>query len=202
MKQRAFWWTGLAAIALALSVLVGSAWQVGLSAAPPHILQVAQEVPEVETFAPETALALVGNYEDPQGNFQVGLLEGYTTSSAAGSPLFQNGDGSLAYSVIRVPLNSDTLLSEIGLVEIAQQTLGQGEGFQTRTFNTVPEGGVQIAWVGRLSQGAAPPQPVSGTILAKQQGVDTYLLVVAALEDAVEQVPQVVSTLTDTLVIL
>ncbi|MEM9004056.1 MAG: hypothetical protein AAGE59_11090 [Cyanobacteria bacterium P01_F01_bin.86] len=201
MKRRSFWWVGIVAIALALSVLLSNAWQVGWEAAPVNSFSIAQETPEAEAPA-ETALPIAGSYEDPQGNFQVGLLEGYITNSAAGSPLFQSGDGSLAYSVIRVPLNNETPLSEIGLVEIAQQTLGQGEGFQTRTFNTVPEGGLQIDWIGRLSQGSAPPKPVSGTILAKQQGLAVYLLVVAALDEAVDQVPAAISTLADTLIIL
>lgn len=164
---------------------------------------VAQEATDdTDPIPSNPGIPITGNYEDPQGNFQVGLLEGYATRSAAGSPLFQNDDGSLAYSIVRVPLESETQLSEIGLVEIAQQTLGQGEGFQTQTFNTLPDGAVQIDWLGRLSQGTAPPQPVSGTILAKQQGAAAYLIVVAALDAAVEQVPDIVSTLADTLVVL
>ncbi|MEO1182518.1 MAG: hypothetical protein AAFX51_17110 [Cyanobacteria bacterium J06636_28] len=188
-------------VALAVSLLVGNSWQESWIAASSRPVKVAQEA--VETAPPAaTELGIAGNYEDPQGNFQVGLLEGYAASSVAGSPLFQNSDGSLAYSVIRVPLASETRLSEIGLVEIAQKTLGQGEGFQTQTFNTVPDGGVQIDWNGRLSEGAAPPQPISGTILAKQQGAAAYLIVVAALDAVVEQVPDVVSTLAGTLVVL
>lgn len=201
MRQRTFWWLGLAVLALALSVLVSNAWLGGWIAAPLNPIQIAQEIPSVDAPSPDE-LSIIGDYTDPQGNFQVGLLEGYTSSFAAGSPLFQNGDGSLAYSVVRVPLSGEALLSEIGLVEIVQQALGQGEGFQTQTFNTVSDGGIQIAWTGRLSQGAAPPQPVSGTVLVKQQGAEAYLLVVAALESATDQVPDLVSTLAGTLVIL
>ncbi|NER78613.1 MAG: hypothetical protein F6K42_03365 [Leptolyngbya sp. SIO1D8] len=151
----------------------------------------------------ESELIVSGLYEDPQGKFQIGILDGYAVSTAAGSPLFQLGDGSLAYSVIRVPLDSESPLAEIGLVEIAQQTLGRGEGFQTQTFSTVPGGGLQIFWTGRFSrQSSAPPQPISGTLLVKQQGAEAYLLIVAAFEDAVAQVPRIITTLTNTLVIL
>jgi hypothetical protein len=101
-----------------------------------------------------------------------------------------------------VPLNSDTPLTDIGLAEVAQRTLGRGEGFQTQTFNPLPGGGLQISWTGRFTQGAAPPQPVSGTVMVKQQGAQAYVLVVSALETAVPQVPQVVSVLLDTLKIL
>ena len=203
MKRRSFWWLGLAVIAVALSVLASPLWQEAWIAAPTSVLQVAQETPDSDSPPSDVnGLAIAGDYTDPQGNFQIGVIEGYTVNSAAGSPLFQNGDGSLAYSVVRVPLNGDALLSEIGLVEIAQQTLGQGEGFQTQTFNTVADGGVQIAWTGRFSQGAAPPQPLTGTVLVKQQGAEAYLLIVAALEAATGQVPNIVSTLAGTLVIL
>ena len=202
MRRRSFWWIGIAAIALAVSVLVSTPWQGTWQAAPSGPIQMAQEAADTDASPSATGLVTIGNYEDPQGNFQVGLLEGFTPSSVAGSQLFQNGDGSLAYSIIRVPLENETQLSEIGLVEIAQQTLGQGEGFQTQTFNTLPDGSVQISWLGRLSQGAAPPQPVSGTILAKQRAAATYLIVVAALDTAVEQIPDVISTLGATLVVL
>lgn len=202
MKQRSFGWMGLVAIALILSVLISSVWQNGWAITSLDFFEIAQETPESESAVPDLGLALSGTYEDPQGNFQIGILDGYAVSSAAGSPLFQNAEGSIAYSVVWVPLSSETPLSEIGLVEIAQQTLGQGEGFQTQTFNAVPDGGLEISWRGRLSQGADPPRPVSGVVLVQQEGAEAYLLVVAALEDATSQVSEVVSTLTDTLTIL
>ena len=198
MKRRSMGWLAIAAIALIGSLLLGPGWR-SVAADPGLILaQTPEAPPALEAAQP----ALSGTYEDPQGQFQVGILEGYTVSTTAGSPLFQLPDGSLAYSVVRVPLSSDAPLPDIALVETARQALGNGEGFQTQTFTPVPGGGLQIAWSGRLSQGAAPPQPVSGTVLAKQQGAIAYLIVVAALESGAPQVPQVVSTLVDTLQIL
>jgi len=200
MTRRSIVWMSLAAIALTISLLLGSGWRTQ-GVATPTAIQLAQESSESEPSSEGGGPAVTGTYEDPQGAFQVGILDGYSVSSAAGSPLFQASDGSLAYSIVRLPLTSDVPLSEIGLVEVAEQTLGDGEGFQTQTFSTVAGGGLQIAWTGRYTQGGAPPQPISGTILVKQQGAEVYLLAVAALEPAVAQVPAVVSTLAETLTI-
>lgn len=203
MNRRLLGWTGIAAIALTVVLLLSNGWHQGIKASSADTLQIAQESTEaVPTLTDVSGLTLSGTYEDPQGSFQVGILEGFSVSSVGGSPLFQNDTGSLAYSLVRVPLNTEAPLPDIGLVEVTRQALNNGEGFQTQAFSSVPGGGLQIAWTGRLSQGSAPPQPLSGVILAKQQGAEVYLLVVAALEDAVPQVPQVVSLLSDSLTIL
>lgn len=202
MRRRSWGWVGITAIALVLSMMVGGqlSSQNQRQSASAEIL--AQQPAETSPAAGSSVPALSGTYEDPQGNFQVGILEGATTSTFAGHPLFQLPGGDLAYSIVRVPLNGEAALSDIALVELARQALDNGEGFQTQSFSPVPGGGLQIGWTGRLSQGAAPPQPISGTILAKQQGAEAYFLVVAALEAATEQVPQVLVTLSDTLKIL
>ncbi|MEM9505981.1 MAG: hypothetical protein AAGA01_18750 [Cyanobacteria bacterium P01_E01_bin.43] len=202
MNRRSMGWMGLAAIALTLSLWIGQSWQANSVAISSEPLPLAQATTEELPVLESAAASISGVYEDPQGNFQIGILDGVTVSSVSGSPLFQTADGSLAYGVVRIPLTSDGPVSDIGLVALAQQTLGNGEGFQTQSFIPVPEGGLQIPWSGRLSQGNAPPQPVSGTVLAKQQGATVYLLTIAALESAAPQVPQVLSTLSDTLTIL
>lgn len=198
MRRRSFWW-GLLAIACTLSVLFSRGWQLSgtATAAVPIIAQGAEN-----EFTVARELTLSGIYEDPQGTFQIGILDGYSINTVSGSPLFQTGDGSLAYSVVQVALATEVPLSDIGLVDIAQRTFGRGEGFQTQTFNTVPGGGVQITWTGQLSQGRTPPQPLSGTILVKQQATAAYLLIVAAADDATAQVPAVIATLIETLTLL
>ena len=202
MNRRPLAWLGVAAIALVVSLLVSSSGgNFGVAVfADVQIVQETTDTPPSSTVVPSPIIS--GTYEDPQGRFQIGILNGYIVSSVSGSPLLQNADGSLAYSVVRVPLNSEAPIPDIGLVEFAQQTLNNGEGFQTQTFTLVPGGGLQIAWSGRLSQGGTPPQPISGTALAKQQGTEVYLLVIAALESGVSQVPQLVSLLSDSLTIL
>ncbi len=196
MKRRVWGWVGIGAIALLISIWLGQAWQPqGQVAAIVPIAQAPAPVPTVTPAAP----ILSGTYTDPQGQFEIGILDGYAVSTVAGSPLFQTKDGSLAYSVVRVPLNSEVLLTDIAIVDITQSTLGRGEGFQTKVFTPLSGGGLQIDWVGRFSQGQAPTKPVQGTVLAKQKGAVMYLLVVAALEEASAQIPVTVSTLMNTL---
>ncbi|MDB9529129.1 hypothetical protein PN498_24265 [Oscillatoria sp. CS-180] len=200
MSRRSVGWMGVAAIALTVALLLGYDWNnSGLTRSSFQIAQEAPtDIPELTAAEP----AISGTYEDPQGNFQIGILDGYGVSSMAGSPLFQSLDGGLAYSVVTVPLETDAPLSDIGLVDLAQTALSNGEGFQTQTFTPVSGGGLQISWSGRFSQGTSPSQPISGVVLAKQQGGEAYLLVVAALEEADLQVAQVVSTLASTLTLL
>lgn len=203
MNRRSMIWLGIAAIALTVSLLLGQGWPLAPSPVAADPRPVAQApATELPTLEAATTPAISGTYEDPQGSFQVGILEGFSVSSVAGSPLFQNADGSLAYSVVRVPLTSANPLPDIGLVELARQVLDNGEGFQTQMFSSVAGGGLQIAWTGRLSQGGGPPKPLSGTILAKQQGEDVYFVVIAALATALPQVPPTVGVLSDTLTIL
>lgn len=199
MKRRYVGWMGLAVFFITLSIMMSGGLRPVLTTTPRVV--VAQESSEVAP-AIQSAIAIGGTYEDPLGLFKVAILENYSVSTAAGSPVFQTGDGSLAYSVVRVPLQSESPLSEIGLVEVVQQTFAKGEGFQTQTFSAIPGNGLQIEWTGRLSQGAASPQPLSGTILVMQTEADAYLLMVAALDAAASQVPGVLSVLADTLTIL
>lgn len=202
MKRQTFWWIGLAAMALVVSLLISGVMpSVGAMASATSFLVAQNESEEVPVLS-EPAPTVVAPYEDPQGKFQVGILDGYVATAAAGSPVFYADDGSIAYSVVRVPLESESPLSDLGLVEIAQRTLGKGEGFQTQTFNPTADGGLEIAWTGRFSQGAGAPQLVSGSIVVRQQGADAYVLAVAALPDAVNQVPSVLNVLAGTLEIL
>jgi len=197
MNRRSLGWIGIAAIALVAAVMFGTGhvWLTpALSIEPPLVAQTETE----ETLSTDGAApTLSGIYSDPQGNFQVGLLEGVVTTTAGGAPLFTRSDGSLAYSVVQLPLDSAAPLPEVTLVALANQALNNGEGFQTQTFTAVPQG-LQIEWTGRLSQRGSA-QPVSGRILASQQETVVYLLVVAALEDAAAQVPQTLVTLADSL---
>lgn len=192
MNRRSLGWMGIAAIALLVSLLLGA----GPGFRSPVGAALAQTPADELTV--ETTSNFSGIYEDPQGTFQIGILDGTTTTTAGGSPLFTLPDGSLAYSIVQLPLDSETPLPDVTLVALANQALNNGEGFQTQTFTSVPQG-LQIDWSGRLSQGNRPPQPVSGSILANQRGATVYLLVVAALEEATAQVPQTVVTLAESL---
>ena len=188
----------MAAIALIVSLLIGSGhgWTTAAVSSPGSML--AQAPANEPATTVEAAPSLSGHYKDPQGTFQIGILDGATTTTAGGAPLFTLPDGSLAYSVVQLPLDSEAPLPDVTLVALANQALNNGEGFQTQTFTSVPQG-LQIDWTGRLSQGSRPPQPVSGSILANQQGAQVYLRVVAALETATAQVPQTLVALAESL---
>ncbi|MEM9118000.1 MAG: hypothetical protein AAGD09_08970 [Cyanobacteria bacterium P01_F01_bin.56] len=187
MNRRSIGWMGIAAIALIVSLLIGASRGAMAPAISLQASMLAQAPSDAVPTTVEAAPALSGRYEDPQGTFQIGLLDGVITTTAGGSPLFTLPDGSLSYSVVQLPLDSENLLPEVTLVALTNQALNNGEGFQTQTFTSVPQG-LQIDWTGRLSQGNSPPQPISGSVLANQQGARVYLLVVAALEEAAAQV--------------
>lgn len=160
--------------------------------------------PQVQAQADEEAPAaaeISGSYTDPLERFQVGILSGFSIDTVANAPLFQNADGSLAYTVTVEPLGTDSPVSlpDAELLRTAQAVFGDGEGFQTQGFQAV-DGGLEIAWRGRLSQ-TGPPVPIQGKILAKQQGNAIYLLMVAATETGVDQLDTAIILLSRTLAI-
>jgi hypothetical protein len=138
-----------------------------------------------------------GTFQDAQQRFGIGILEGYEISSVGSTPLFQAPDGSLAYTVVVAPAPPGA--SNPALVQVATDVFGQGEGFIPTGQRSLPGGGLQIDWSGQLSQGPAPPQPVTGRIFAKQRGSDVFLLMVAATEAGQAQVGDAIATLGSTL---
>jgi hypothetical protein len=200
MKIRRIGWTVLAIVALVAALLLGQGARFVQALTPPAAqTQVVAQAPDAPPPTPVPTLE--GTFTDPQERFEVGILATMTVSSAGGNPLFQRPDGSLAYSVVVVPLTPGTPdpLPDVALVRAAEEAFGAGEGFQTTGFQAMNGGGLQIGWRGRLSQGAAPPAPVTGTILAKQQGANVFLLAVAALEAGADQVEGAIATLAPTL---
>jgi hypothetical protein len=184
---------GMMAVALALGLARGLPPMQGSPAA------IAQGNPPPPALAP--ALPMVsGRFEDPQGRFQIGILDGFTVSTAGGSPLFQATDGSLAYTVAVAPLTfAET--PEAALVAAAQSTFGNGEGFVAGNVQPIPGGGVRINWSGRLSQGTTPPQPITGKIFARQRENNVFLLLVAATPVAEAQLSDAIIALGSTLIV-
>jgi hypothetical protein len=188
----------IAILALLAIVLVGQQATVVPSATPSQAL--AQNNPPPQELAP--ALPMVGGqFEDPQSQFQVGILDGYQVSMVSGSPLFQAADGSLAYTVVVVPQPAGTPdpLPDRNLALIANETFSNGEGFMSSNLQTIPGGGIQLDWIGRLSQGNTPPQPIAGKVFVNQRGSNVYLLLVAATEAGRSQVNDAITTLGGTL---
>lgn len=196
-RRRWFRWGTLAAMALLLGLWLSQGAAVGGRSAA-----VAQQ--PINLPPPELAAALPmisGTFEDPQGRFKIGLFDGYRVSTAGTTPLFQAPDGSLAYTVALTPLGSSATASDADLLRAAQATFGQGEGFTPGDVQAIPGGGVRINWTGSLRQGAAPPQPISGKIFARQRDRDVYLLLVAATDAAEAQLSDAITTLGSTLTV-
>ncbi|MFH7245215.1 MAG: hypothetical protein ACHWZW_20450 [Spirulina sp.] len=187
-------WLIVALLSLGLCLGLGWRWSGTNSAA------VAQNAPP-PSLAP--ALPMIsGNFEDPQERFQIGIFEGYQVNRAGSAPVIQAPDGSLAYTVAITPLPAGSApATEADLVQVTQQTFGQGEGFTTGDVQAIPGGGVRINWTGLLSQGAAPPQPIAGKIFARQRDSEAFLLMVAATAAAEAQVSDAIVTLGSTLTV-
>jgi hypothetical protein len=157
-------------------------------------------VAQAEDTAPATsAFPLAGTYTDETGEqYQIGIAEGFQLDSAQGNPIFSAPDGSLAYSLVTVPLSNEAPLADVALAAVVQDTFGNGEGFQTQGFQATNQG-LQVAWTGLFSQGSQPPVAMAGTVVAQQRGTTVYLLMVAAQPAAQAQVPEVVGALLDSL---
>lgn len=208
MKQLVRRFRGLivGAIALVVSIVLTQGMHLGGGGNTPDALRAA--IPEgiAQGNAPPPALApalpmVSGSFADPQGRFQIGILDGYSVSSAGGSPLFQAADGSLAYTVAVAPLPTAPT-PDAALIAAAESTFGAGEGFVAGDdVQPIPGGGIRINWSGRLSQGAAPPQPITGKIFARQRREEVFLLLVAATSVAEPQLSDAINALGGTLTV-
>ncbi|MCY7320409.1 MAG: hypothetical protein LH660_01040 [Phormidesmis sp. CAN_BIN36] len=162
-------------------------------------------VPVVPTAPASIAppLPVSSDYKDPNGRFKIAILKDYAVSPLAGSALIESRDGSLAYTVLvrsqgELALqNGTTTFINDALAKIAQTAFQQGEGFQTAQWQAIP-GGIKMDWTGSLTI-AGKSQPMSGVILVRQLPTDVAMILIAATQSAVEQVPGAVSALVDSL---
>lgn len=181
----------LIVLLLSLGICLSLGWRWGGD----NTTAVAQPTPS-PNLAPALP-ALGGTLEDTQGRFQIGIFDGYQVNRAGRTPLIQAPDGRLAYTVVVVPMAAE---AEADLLTAAQDVFGQGEGFTPGDVQTIPDG-IRINWTGRLSQGAAPPQPITGKIFARQRGSNVVLLLVAATANHEAQVADAIVTLDSTLTV-
>ncbi|NEO28197.1 MAG: hypothetical protein F6K03_15285 [Kamptonema sp. SIO4C4] len=167
----------------------------------------ATEIPTPETTpVPETqldtpSLPLAENaYQDPGKRFIVGVLQDYKQSVVSGVPLFESPDGQLAYTVAVRPRAVDSALREWALTQVAIDTFSRGEGMTTGAYETVETvlGGAKIPWTGQLTQGNNQ-QPMQGLMLSRQVPGRILILMIAATEEAENQVESVFNTLEPTL---
>ncbi|MBP0029453.1 hypothetical protein [Roseofilum sp. Guam] len=141
-------------------------------------------------------LEVGGTYEDPNGFYQIAIVQDYKVSSTGNDPLFESPDGQMAYTVVRLPRLTKQRLTNGILAQIAVEELQGGEGFLAQSYIPLGEGVVQVPWTGSLTQGRNS-QPMSGTLISTQQEQDVYLVLIAATETGAEQVPNLLASLVD-----
>ena len=161
------------------------------AASPVPTIPVAPTLPAPIQPAPTASpLPVNGTYKDPNGRFQVGILQDFRVSPLAGSVLIESRNGNLAYTILALPQSqlgvSGGAISNDDLVKVAQNTFRQGEGFETGEVRSIP-GGLQIDWVGNLTI-ANRTQNVGGVILARPLKDNVILMLVAATEAGGDQV--------------
>lgn len=155
-------------------------------------------LPAASTAPP---LPIKGTYRDPNGRFQIGILQDYKVSPIAGAVLIEASDGNLAYTVLAQPQAqlgvAGGIIPNDALVRAAQNAFRQGEGFQTGDVRSIG-GGVQIDWTGSLTI-AGRTQPVGGVILSRQVKDSVLLVLIAATEAGGDRVLGAASALLNSL---
>lgn len=139
----------------------------------------------------------ISSYQDPQGQFEIGIVEGFTQLSVAGSPLFESTDGAIAYTVVTQELFSEDAepLPAATLAAIAITTFNQGEGFQNQPSESVVSElpAIVVPWVGTHTTPRGS-QPLSGKILVQQRSGTVFLILVAANEDGRDRQDTITNT--------
>lgn len=175
-----------------------------LSPTAPNALPAPPTPPPPPPASTAPPFPLVGEYSDPAGRFKVGLLKDYRVTPLAGSVLVESGSGNVAYAVVAQsqpvsnPIGLTPGLNTQDLAQAATAVFFRGEGFQLGTAQPEAGGGAVINWTGSLTI-AGKTQPLSGVILARPYPKTILLLLVAATQAGSDQVPGVVSALSNSL---
>ncbi|MEL7036020.1 MAG: hypothetical protein AAFO04_10435 [Cyanobacteria bacterium J06592_8] len=138
------------------------------------------------------------NYKDPQGQFQIGILEGYNVGFVGNFPLIESPDGSLAYTVVAKPRESTRAIPNASLAQIAIEAFERGEGFKPGRYQELGTGSIKLPWTGTLKMGSKT-QPIQGSIFTRQVGNNIFLLLVSATEAKASEVDAAIVALSDTL---
>lgn len=157
----------------------------------------ATPTPTPTPVAPALPLA-AEPYVDPGNRFEVGILDGYTSSTVAGIPLFEAESGDIAYTVAVRPRATDSPLNEGALTQVAIDTLRQGEGFTSGVPEPAPNNAAKFPWTGTLTT-QGPPQPIQGLVLSRQVPDRVLVLIISATEAGAGQLEAVYSSLESTL---
>lgn len=214
-------WLIAGAIALAIVILgrsplpVRSASSVAgaiTSFDAPSIAQ--QHVAQQELPAPDPAASPedseqpsldIETYQDPQGRFEVGILDDFNQLSVAGSPLFESPDGAIAYTVVTQDLFEAEAepLPAATLAAIAITTFNQGEDFQNQPSEQLESDppAIRVPWQGTHTSPTGS-QPISGKILVQQRSGTVFLVLVAATEAGRDRQDTITNTVFSTFTLL
>jgi outer membrane biosynthesis protein TonB len=151
-----------------------------------------------ETISAATLPLSETPYKDPQGRFEVGIVENYNVSAIADSPLIESPDGNMAYTVVLQPKITNEQFSNEALAQIAMNQFQRGEGFQAEPLQILENGEILIPWTGTVTIGRRP-QPISGSILVRQNTDKILILLVSATENASQDISSAIATLSDSL---
>ncbi|WP_413163370.1 hypothetical protein ACL6C3_28745 [Capilliphycus salinus ALCB114379] len=138
------------------------------------------------------------NYKDPQGRFQVGILDGYNVGFVGNFPLIESPEGNLAYTVVVKPRESSRQIPNASLAQIAIETFERGEGFTPGSYQELGTASVRVPWTGTVRIGSKV-QPIQGSILARQINNNIFLLLVSATEEKTSEIDAAIAALSDNL---
>ena len=148
---------------------------------------------------PENTLGLSlgeGTYKE-EGQFEIGILDGYQVSSVAGVPIIESSDRSLAYTALIRQRATNQSLSPNALTQIAIETLQGGEGFQPGAVQPIAPGEILLSWTGTLSANGV--KPVSGRVFVRQVDRTVLMLVVSATEEGKASLDSAIAALAGSL---
>ncbi len=203
MKRKQFWFIGLAWITSML-LMFGTA-EPSTSAKPPvsaspgvPAAPATTSNPPATTLSAPTLPLSEAPYKDPQGRFEIGILENYKVSAIADAPLIESPDGNLAYTVVvQRKITKESFTNE-ALAQMAINQFQRGEGFQPNQLKVLSPGEILIPWTGSLTIGKNK-QPITGEILVRQNQDQIIILLVSATENAKDNIPSAIRTLSDSL---
>ena len=126
------------------------------------------------------------------------ILENYKVSAIADVPLMESPDGTMAYTAIVQPKITNEQFSNQALAQMAINQFQRGEGFQPNQLQVLAPGEILIPWTGTVTIGRKP-QPISGSILVRQNPDKILMLLLSATDDASEDISSAIATLADSL---
>lgn len=205
MKRKQLWLIGLAGITCLVLIFstVETSTLAKPTATPPSPRVSPTQVTTIPKQSQETISAptLPMNetpYKDPQGRFEVGILQNYKVSAIADAPLIESPDGTMAYTVVVQSKITNQSFTNEALAQMAINQFQRGEGFKPSQLQALSPGEILIPWTGSLTIGRNK-QPINGEIFVRQNQDQIIILLVSATADASARLPSAIATLSASL---